>query len=92
MPRNSSMTMITSSKTRNCYIHDIIYSICEDNIFKNKKEIKFISIIDRSFKNGIKKFCRGMELINAAVKPYHIEILKKQLNKVDLQNAFHGVD
>ena len=29
-----------------------------------------------------------MELIDAAVKPYHIKILKKQLDKVEILNIY----
>ena len=33
-----------------------------------------------------------MEIIDAAVKSYHIETLKKQLDKAELKNVCRGID
>ena len=41
-----------------------------------------------SFIKDTEKFGRCMELINAAVNPYHIKILKKQLDKVEILNIY----
>ena len=74
-----SATTMASSKTRNYKILEILYNLCEDNIFHNKKEIRFVSIIALSFIKDTEKFGHCMELINAAVNPYHIKSLKRQL-------------
>ena len=70
--------MMASIETRNYNIYDILYNIYEDNIFQNKKEIKFVSIADPSFMKDTENFGHCMEPINAAVKPYHIITLNKQ--------------
>ena len=44
MPQKIKATIMASSKTQNYHICEIIYNIYEDNIFQNKKEIKFFSI------------------------------------------------
>ena len=83
---------MASIKTRNHHICDILYNIYEDNIFQNKKEIKFVSIADPSFMKGTEKLGHCMEIIDAEVKPYQIETLKKQLDKADLNFFCHDID
>ena len=49
MPQKRTATMMASRKTRNYHLCEIIYSLYEDYIFQNKKEIKFVSSTDPSF-------------------------------------------
>ena len=70
MPQKRKATMMASSKTRNYNICEIIYNLYKYNIFKKKKEIKFVSITDPSFIKGIENFGHFMEIIDAAVKPF----------------------
>ena len=42
--KNRSTNMMASSKTHNYHIRDIIYNPYKENIFQNKKYIKFIYI------------------------------------------------
>ena len=88
MPQKSTAIMMTSSKTQNYHICEIIYNLYKDNIFQNKKEIQFVSINYNSFIKYISIFCHYMELLNAALNPYHIAILKKQLDKAELKTFF----
>ena len=74
---------MASSKTQNYKILGIIYNLYEVNTFQNKKEIKYILIAALSFIKDTAKFGH-MEFIDAAVKPYHIESLKKQLDKAEM--------
>ena len=75
---------MASNKNQNYHIYEIIYNLYEDDIFQNKTEIKFFSITAPPFIKYTEKFGHCMELIDAAVKPYHITTLKKQLDKADL--------
>ena len=75
---------MSSGKTQSYHIRDIIYSLYKDNIFQNKKKIKFISITDPSFIKDTSNFGHCMELIDAAVKPNNIVSIKKNLGKADL--------
>ena len=75
---------MASSKTRSYTILGILYNLYEYNTFQNKKEIKFVSITALSFIKDTSKFGHCMELIDAAVKPDHIESLKKQLDKLEM--------
>ena len=73
------------SRAHNYHIRGIIHYIYKYNVYHNKKEIKFISIIDPSLVNYKAKFSHCMELIGDAVNTDHIVILKKQFNKVELK-------
>ena len=84
--------MMRSSKTRNYHICDILYSLFEDNIFQNNKEIKFISISVSSLIKGTANFGHCTELIYAALKSNHIASLKKKLDKAELKPFFHDID
>ena len=86
MPQKRKATMMDSNKTLNYHIREIIYNLYKDDIFQNKKEIKFVSITAMYFIKDTEKFGHCMDLINDAVKPYHIETLKKKLDKVELKN------
>ena len=77
--------MMSSSKTLNYHICGTLYNLYEDNIFQNKKYIKFISITAPSFIKDTTKFGHCTELINSEVNPYHIATLKKQLDKEELK-------
>ena len=56
-----------SSMTRNYQICGIIHNIYEENVFKNKKLIKFVSITDISFIKDTEKFGHCMEIIDAVM-------------------------
>ena len=85
MPQKNKDFMMVSSKTQGYHIRDIIYNFYEDNILYNNKEIKFISVTDPSFIKDTSNFGRWMELIDAAVNPYHVTTLKKQLDKAEIK-------
>ena len=78
--------MMDSNKTLNYHIREIIYNLYKDDIFQNKKEIKFVPITAMYFIKDTEKFGHCMDHINDAVKPYHIETLQKKLDKVELKN------
>ena len=75
---------MTIMKTRNDQNREIVYNLYEDNIFKNKKDIKFISITAQYYIKVTEKFGHCMELIDYSVNSYHISILKKQLDKAKI--------
>ena len=50
MPQERKSTMMTSSKTYNYHIREIIYNLYKDNIFQTNKEINFVFIAYPSFK------------------------------------------
>ena len=79
--------MMVSIKTRKYHIREIIYDLYQDNIFQNKKEIKFISVSASSFIKYTENFGHCMEFINAEVNPDHIKRLKKPLDKAELNNV-----
>ena len=81
-----------SSKNQNYHICEILYNIYKDNIFQNKKEIKFFSINAPSFIKDTEHFGHCLELIDAAVNPYHIATLNKQLDKAEIENVCHDID
>ena len=83
-PQKITSTTIELIKTQKYNICKILYNLYEDDIFQNKTEIKFFSITAPPFIKYTEKFGHCMELIDAAVKPYHITTLKKQLDKADL--------
>ena len=80
-----------SSKTRNYHIRDILYNIFEDNVFQNKKEIKFVSITDPYFINDTENFGHCMDIVGAAVNRDHISTLKKNLDKAELKNVCRDI-
>ena len=92
IPQNRTANITASSKTRNYHICEIIYNIYEDNIFQNNKEIKFVSITETSFIKYTANFGHCVDLIDAAVKPYHISTLKKQLGKAEIKNVCREID
>ena len=73
--------MVEWSKTWKYHICDIIYNINKDNVFNNKKWIKFISITDPYLIKYTENFGDCTELIDTAVNTYQIASLKKQLDK-----------
>ena len=85
MPQMRTATMMASSKNQNYHICEINYNFYEDNIFQNKKQIKFVSITALSFIKETEHFGHCMALIDAAVNPYHIATLKKNLDKADVK-------
>ena len=64
---------------------EVIYNLYKDNIFQNKKEIKFFSINAPSFIKDTENFGHCMELLYVAMNPDHISTLKKQLDKAELK-------
>ena len=62
MPHKRTATILASSKTWNYHICEIIYNIYEDNIFQNKKEIKFVSITALSFIKDTKSLVTAWSL------------------------------
>ena len=85
MLQKRTATMMTSSKTRNYHICEILYNLYKDNIFQNKKYIKFFSITALSVIKDTANFSHCVDLIYAAVNPYHIVTLNKQLEKVEIK-------
>ena len=80
--------MMASSRTRNYHNCDIIHNIYKDNLFKNNKEIKFISTTALYFIKDKATFGHSMDLIDATVKPYNMARLKKQLDKAEIKLFF----
>ena len=91
MPQKMIATIMVSSKTRNYHICEIIHNLYEDDIFLNKKEIKFVSITVTSLIKYTSKLGQCMELIDSAVKLYHIANLNIKLDKAELKQI-HDID
>ena len=85
IPQKRTANMTTLSKARNYHISEIIYNLYEGNIFKNKKEINFVSITAPYFIKDTEKSGQCMDITDDAVNPYHIITLKKQLDKAELK-------
>ena len=67
MPEKRSTKIMDPSRTRNYHICGIIHNIYKDNVFKNKKEINFVSIDDLYFIKDTAKFGHCMDIIDAVV-------------------------
>ena len=85
-------TRHASSKTQSYHTRDIIYNLYGHIIFKNKKEIKFISIADFYFIENMEKFGHWMDIVDAVGKPDHILSLKKNLDKAELEHICYYIN
>ena len=83
---------MASSRAQNYHICDKIYNLYEGNVFEKKIEIKFIPITALYVVQDKTRLNCCIWIIVDAVKPYHILILKKNLDQERLKNVCHDID